>query len=96
MVSAQTRSQYYMTVFNGNGVDTAGNINPVLSESSRPIRAWTPAWATPGPTARCGSRATGANLTDTTYMTTLINTPGLNLRYFNPPRTFAVHMQLFY
>jgi outer membrane receptor protein involved in Fe transport len=40
--------------------------------------------------------AVGSNLTDTTYLTTLINTPGLNLRFFNPPRTYGVHMQLFY
>ncbi len=31
--------------------------------------------------------AFGSNLTNTDYLTTLINTPGLNLRFFNPPRS---------
>src|SRR4029078_10666408 len=32
VVSAQTRSKYFMTPFNGDGKDTNGNINPVLSD----------------------------------------------------------------
>ena len=56
LVSAQTRSKYYMTIFNGEGKDTAGNINPVLSDVQPPTPAWTPASATRGRTARCGWR----------------------------------------
>ena len=40
--------------------------------------------------------AVGNNLTNTTYMTSLINVPNLNLRFFNPPRTVGIHMALYY
>src|SRR4029079_14203504 len=32
IVSAQTRTQYYMTIFNGDGYDTTGAVNPLLSD----------------------------------------------------------------
>ena len=32
IVTAQTRSEHFMTVFNGRGVDPQGNVNPVLSD----------------------------------------------------------------
>lgn len=96
VVSAQTRSKYYMTVFNGNGTDTAGNVNPVLSDVQPTYTRLDAGIGYTRPNGKMRIEAVGANLTDVTYMTTLINTPGLNLRFFNPPRTYGVHMQLFY
>ena len=32
------------------------------------------------------------NLTDVIYMTSLINTPNLNLRFFNPPRQIGARL----
>jgi len=96
IVSAQTRSQYFMTVFNGEGVDSQGNVNPNLSDVvprytrvdlgagySRPDGKW-----------RLG--ASVSNLTNATYMTTFINTPDLNLRYFNSPRQMGVRLSLYW
>ena len=96
MVMAQTRSQYFMTVFNGNGKDTAGNINPVLSDVQP---AYTRLDATVGYSRLDGKvrlETFATNLTDTIYLTTLINTPGLNLRFFNPPRQYGVRLQMFW
>jgi outer membrane receptor protein involved in Fe transport len=36
-----------------------------------------------------------SNIGDIAYMTSLINTPGLNLRFFNPPRQFGVKITVF-
>ena len=36
------------------------------------------------------------NVFDTVYMTTLINTPGLNLRFFNPPRQAGVRLRAYF
>lgn len=96
VVSAQSRSKYYMTVFNGEGTDTAGNVNPVLSDVQPAYTRVDVGIGYTRPDGKMRVEATGANLTNTTYMTTLINTPGLNLRFFNPPRTMGVHIQLFY
>jgi iron complex outermembrane recepter protein len=96
VVSAQTRSKYYMTVFNGEGRDTAGNLNPVLSDVQPAYTRLDAGIGYTRPNGKMRVEAVGSNLTDTTYLTTLINTPGLNLRFFNPPRTYGIHMQLFY
>jgi len=96
VVSAQSRSKYYMTVFNGEGTDTAGNINPVLSDVQPAYTRLDAGIGYTRPDGKMRIEAVGANLTNTTYMTTLINTPGLNLRFFNPPRTYGIHLQLFY
>jgi iron complex outermembrane receptor protein len=96
VVSAQTRSKYYMTVFNGEGTDTAGNVNPVLSDVQPAYTRLDAGIGYTRPNGKARIEAVGSNLTNTTYMTSLINTPGLNLRFFNTPRTFGVHMTLYY
>ena len=96
IVSAQTRSQYFMTVFDGTGYDSQGNVNPNLSDVvprytrvdvgagySRPDGKW-----------RLGVFA--SNLTNVAYMTTFINTPDLNVRYFNPPRQMGARLSLYW
>ena len=40
--------------------------------------------------------AVGNNLTNVAYMTSLINVPNLNLRFFNTPRTFGIRLALYY
>jgi iron complex outermembrane receptor protein len=96
VVSAQTRSKYYMTVFNGEGTDTNGNINPVLSDVQPAYTRLDAGIGYTRPNGKMRIEAVGNNLTNTTYMTSLINVPNLNLRFFNPPRTFGIHMALFY
>jgi iron complex outermembrane receptor protein len=96
IVSAQTRTKYYMTIFNGEGRDPAGNVAPNLSDV---VPRYTRVDVGAGYTRLDGKvRLDGyvTNLTDTTYMTTLINTPGLNLRWFNPPRQFGVRLSLYW
>jgi iron complex outermembrane receptor protein len=96
VVSAQTRSKYYMTVFNGEGKDTNGNVNPVLSDVQPAYTRLDAGIGYTRPNGKMRLEAVGNNLTNTTYMTSLINVPNLNLRFFNPPRTFGIHMALFY
>jgi len=96
IVSAQTRSQYFMTVFNGEGVDSQGNINPTLSDS---VPRYTRVDAGAGysrPDGKWRLGVFGSNLTNVAYMTTLINQPNLNLRYFNPPRQVGVRLSLYW
>ncbi|HEY4187764.1 MAG TPA: TonB-dependent receptor, partial [Polyangia bacterium] len=96
IVSAQTRSQYFMTVFNGEGLDAQGNVNPNLSDV---VPRYTRVDAGAGYTRPDGKwrlGVSGSNLTNVAYMTTFINTPGLNLRYFNPPRQVGVRLSLYW
>ena len=85
-----------MTVFNGEGTDTAGNVNPVLSDVQPGYTRLDAGIGYTRPNGKMRLEAVGNNLTNATYMTSLINTPGLNLRFFNTPRTVGIHMTLFY
>jgi iron complex outermembrane receptor protein len=91
-VSAQTRTKQYMTAFNGEGVDSMGKINPNLSDV---VPSYTRFDVNVGYTRPDGGLRLELfcnNVTDIVYMTTLINTPGLNIRFFNPPRQFGVSL----
>ncbi|HKU37842.1 MAG TPA: TonB-dependent receptor [Polyangiales bacterium] len=91
-VSAQTRSVQYMTVFNGDGTDSMGNVNPNLSDR---VPSYTRVDINVGftlPDKRVRLDAFVLNLTDVAYMTSLINTPTLNLRFFNPPRQIGARI----
>ena len=96
VVSAQTRSKYFMTVFNGEGADTSGNINPVLSDVQPAYTRVDAGIGYTRPNGKMRLEAVGNNLTNTTYMTSLINVPNLNLRFFNPPRTVGIRLALYY
>jgi iron complex outermembrane recepter protein len=93
--SGQTKSKMYMTQFNGEGFDLRGNKNPVFSD----VIPWTTRLdASIGYTRSEGNIRVDAfvsNITNMTYMTSLINTPNLNLRFFNPPRMMGVRMSMF-
>ncbi len=95
IVSAQTKTKYYMTPFNGDGKDQNGNPAPLLSDV---VPAHTRVDAGVGWTKSEGDiRVEGfvSNLTNVNYMTSIINTPGLNLRFFNPPRQMGVRVSLY-
>jgi iron complex outermembrane recepter protein len=85
-ISGQTKSKMYMLYFNGDGTDTFGNVNPIYSD----VVPWTTRFdAGIGYTRLEGDISIDvfvSNLTDMTYMTSMINTPDLNLRFYNPPR----------
>ena len=96
VVSAQTRTKYYMTIFNGEGLNPQGVVNPNLSDV---VPSYTRVDLGVGYTRPDGkTRLDGfvSNLTNATYMTSLINTPGLNLRYFNAPRQIGVRLSLYW
>lgn len=89
-IGFQTRTKQYMTIFNGEGYDSMGNFNPNLSDV---VPAYTRmdvslGFARPDHGLRLDLFCN--NVTDVTYMTTLINTPGLNIRFFNPPRQVGI------
>jgi iron complex outermembrane receptor protein len=93
LVSAQTKTKYYMTPFNGEGVNpTTGEVNPNLSDV---VPAYTRLDASIGfthPGGKLRFEVIGSNLTNIAYMTSIINTPSLNLRFFNPPRQLGVRL----
>jgi outer membrane receptor protein involved in Fe transport len=94
MLSAQTRSKHYFTHFNGEGYDTKGNINPHLSDVQP---AYTRLDANVGftlPNGRARIDGFVNNVTNVAYMTTLINVPNLNLRFYNPPRLVGARLTL--
>ena len=93
-LNAQTKSKQYFTPFNGEGRDTKGAINPNLSDVQP---SYTRLDAAIGFTTTDGhTRIDGFvnNLTNVAYLTTMINNPGLNLRFFNPPRLIGARLTL--
>ncbi len=94
-LGGQTKSKMYMTQFNGEGFDLRGNKNPVFND----VVPWTTRLdASAGYVRSEGDIRIDAfitNITNMNYMTSLINPPNLNLRFFNPPRTMGVRMSLF-
>lgn len=92
IINSQTKTKYYMTVFNGEGKDTHGNVDPNLSDD---VPTYTRLDAGVGYTRPNGKLRIDAfvnNATDIVYMTTIINSPNLNLRFFNPPRQFGTRL----
>jgi iron complex outermembrane recepter protein len=95
IASAQTRTKYYLTVFNGEGYDMAGNQNAGLQDS---VDTYTRIDLGVGHTRPDGKlRFEGFvnNLTNIWYATSLINVPNLNLRFVNPPRQFGVRVTVY-
>jgi outer membrane receptor protein involved in Fe transport len=85
----------YMTQFNGDGKDSTGAVNPLLSD----VVPWTHrfdasiGYARPQGDIRIDAFMT--NITNMTYATSVINTPGLNLRFYNPPRMMGVRFSMY-
>jgi outer membrane receptor protein involved in Fe transport len=85
-----------MTVFNGNGTDSQGRVNPTLSDV---VPSYTRIDLGAGytrPNGKVRLSAFANNVNNVAYMTTFINQPGLNLRYFNTPRQLGVRLNLYW
>jgi iron complex outermembrane receptor protein len=96
IASAQTRSEYFMTVFNGNGIDSQGNVNPSLSDVVPSYTRLDLGVGYTRPDGKARLSAFASNVTNVAYMTTFINQPNLNLRYFNAPRQVGVRLNLYW
>lgn len=95
IINFQTKSKYYMTPYNGDGKAPDGSINPNLSDV---VNGFTRFDVGAGYTHSSGKvRFEGFinNVTDKAYMTSLINAPNLNLRFFNPPRQMGLRLTVF-
>jgi outer membrane receptor protein involved in Fe transport len=115
VVSGQTRTKHYFTVFNGEGkllppddgvipTNADGTINANYAAlQQNPARltdvvgAYTRFDAGIGwkhPDGRISINAFVNNVFNNTYPTSIIATPGLNLRFFNPPRIAGVRFRV--
>lgn len=92
MVRATTKSKQYMLPYNGDGTDTQGNVRPAFSDS---VPANTRLDISAGYTPQSGAfRLDGfiSNVTDQANMTAIINSPDLNLRFYNTPRQVGLRL----
>jgi iron complex outermembrane receptor protein len=122
IIQGQTKTQSYMSVYNGNGklLPPAPGVTPVNSPDLQKLQAPTGDPLNPGganlqqrltdivpaytrfdlgvgwkhPDGRIGISAYVNNVTNIAYSTSIISTPGLNLRFFNPPRTAGVKFRV--
>ncbi len=110
IVQGQTVGKHYMTVFNGegnllpeaNGNTPMGNAryDALLEDASRltdVVPTYTrfdlgAGWTHPD--GRLSISGYVNNAFNIAYATTIISTPDLNLRFFNPPRTAGVRMRV--
>jgi iron complex outermembrane recepter protein len=109
IISGFTRTQHFMTVFNGEGqlIPPEDNVIPMtdsynaLVENPARLTDVIPAYTRfdigagwRHPDSRLSISGYVNNVFDTTYATSIIATPGLNLRFFNPPRTAGVRVRV--
>ncbi|HTV21736.1 MAG TPA: TonB-dependent receptor [Polyangiaceae bacterium] len=110
MVSGQTVGKHYMTVFNGDGKvlpEVNGNVpvnnaayDDLLIDASRltdVVPSYTRVDLGGGwthPDGRVSVNAFVNNVFNIAYATSIISGPGLNLRFFNPPRTAGVRFRV--
>jgi iron complex outermembrane recepter protein len=110
IIQGQTVAKHYMTVFNGegnllpeaNGVVPMGNAryNDLLEDASR-LTDVVPAYSRfdlgagwTHPDGRLSINGYVNNAFNIAYATTIVSTPDLNLRFFNPPRTAGVRVKV--
>jgi iron complex outermembrane receptor protein len=110
VINGQTKTQHYMTVFNGEGQllpeingnepTGSGSYQALLVNPQRltdVIPAYTRFDAGAGwkhPDGRIGISLFVNNVFNAAYATSIIATPGLNLRFFNTPRTAGVRFRV--
>jgi iron complex outermembrane receptor protein len=115
VISGQTRTKHFFTVFNGEGelldatdgripTDADGNVLDSYSDLQRNparltdvVNGYTRFDAGIGwkhPDGRISINGFVNNVFNTTYPTSIIATPGLNLRFFNPPRIVGVRFRV--
>jgi iron complex outermembrane recepter protein len=109
IVSGYTNTKHYMTVFNGEGnllpavdgrIPDTDSYRAVEANPARltdVINGYTrfdlgANWKHPDSRISLGGFVN--NVFNTTYATSIISTPGLNLRFFNPPRTAGVRFRV--
>ncbi|MCM2678568.1 TonB-dependent receptor [Echinimonas agarilytica] len=94
MLAAQYRSSYHLTIFNSKDYDS--DPNPGFNDK---VDGYWHADLGVGYTMRDGAlRFEGYvnNLTDETHSDKAIQSPGLNLRFYNLPRTYGVRMRAYF
>lgn len=102
ILSAQYRSEYFLSIYNQKAFDAEGN--PVATELRNTafddtVDSFFRADFGVGMNLRDGAiRLEGYinNLTDETYSSKSILAPGLNLRFYNLPRTYGVRMKMYF
>jgi iron complex outermembrane receptor protein len=115
VISGQTRTKQYQTVFNGEGellpsIDGSIPTNAdgttvgsyaTLQESAARLTDVIPAYTQINlgggwkhPDGRLSISGFVNNVANTAYATSIIATPGLNLRFFNPPRVAGVRVRV--
>lgn len=111
VVQGQTRSQHYMSVFNGEGelLAPASGVEPTsvpyailsLPNGAQRLTDVVPTYTRfdigagwKHPDGRIAVNGFVNNVFNVAYSTSIISTPGLNLRFFNPPRTAGVRMRV--
>lgn len=92
LVSAQTKTQQFFTPFNGDGKDVDGTIKPNLSDVQPAYTRLDVGVGYARPKGEWRLDAFVNNVTDVAHMTSIINNPGLNLRFFNPPRQMGIRL----
>jgi outer membrane receptor protein involved in Fe transport len=83
-----------MTIFNGDGYDSQGNLVPHFQDSQP---AYFRADASVGFTRPDGEtrfEAFVTNATNVAYMTWLIGSPDVHIRYYNPPRQIGARITM--
>jgi iron complex outermembrane receptor protein len=109
-ISGQTKLRQYMTPFNGRGnllPRSDGEPDPTtpgfvalqasaarLTDEIDPYTRFDLGAGWTHPEGRLQISGFVNNVLDTTYVSSLISTPGLNLRFFNPPRTAGVRFKV--
>jgi iron complex outermembrane recepter protein len=110
IIQGQTRTTHYMSVFNGNGerlsepapgVTPMGDAYTALLADPRRLDDEVPTYTRfdagvgwTHPDGRLSINGFVNNLTDVYYSTSINSNPGLNLRFFNPPRTAGVRVKV--
>jgi len=94
IVSGQVRTKYYMTIFNGEGYDADGNLVTRFSDYQPTYVRADVGVGYMRPDGKTRLEAFVNNVTDVAYMTSLISSPDVHLRYFNPPRQMGVRLTL--
>jgi iron complex outermembrane receptor protein len=90
----QTKSKMYMTQFNGNGYRPDGTPDPVFSDAVPWTHRFDASVGYTRPKSDITIDAFVTNITNMTYMTSLINVPSTNLRFYNPPRQMGLRLTM--
>jgi iron complex outermembrane receptor protein len=94
VVSGQVRSKYYMTIFNGEGYDAQGNLVPRFQDFQPSYFRADAGVGYTRPDGKTHLEVFVNNATNVAYMTSLISSPDVHIRYYNPPRQFGMRLTM--